>query len=506
MNVPKGNAVALQALKPIENKTADILSGYVFELIKQGNAEKAAKLKALEDRGAAVDEIVSKMDLKIDSTLPQFQEGLNKYGKSAFDIKYEAEKLRGDNSPEAIAKRERLVLEYNKIKSNYELAKSFYANPEINAKIKETQKAIAENKLYKGGKSYSSFLAVMGAPSVAGEENGNFGLYHYEQGADKSIKDNKTVFTQVGDLYNNILGLEEDTSSTTWTELDTLNATTSTKTDTGFVSRETVKLKEQAVRKSVRDLLGVDNTKPLDEQFESVSELPKKTKHLYYDLYKKEPQSKEDFKGFEDKILNRIKAKTNESDKVDRARPTVVNVNNGSGGGNGSGENEPIISSSVLKLYNADKSGKKDTRFYNADGVMMKGSAKYNEFGPMGNQKSREVFVQAYWNPNGKNANGGKGSIAYGLAIPVKGGSFVTRPLSSKEDPSGAKSVQKYFTNAEFSKFNNKTREYFSNPENRNGYKFNPNVDKTLYGDETLFTDLLPSLGNTVRQSNRTQQ
>ena len=35
MNVPKGNAVALQALKPIENKTADILSGYVFELIKQ---------------------------------------------------------------------------------------------------------------------------------------------------------------------------------------------------------------------------------------------------------------------------------------------------------------------------------------------------------------------------------------------------------------------------------------------------------------------------------------
>ena len=340
MNVPKGNAVALQALKPIENKTADILSGYVFELIKQGNAEKAAKLKALEDRGAAVDEIVSKMDLKIDSTLPQFQEGLNKYGKSAFDIKYEAEKLRGDNSPEAIAKRERLVLEYNKIKSNYELAKSFYANPEINAKIKETQKAIAENKLYKGGKSYSSFLAVMGAPSVAGEENGNFGLYHYEQGADKSIKDNKTVFTPVGDLYNNILGLEEDTSSTTWTELDKLNATNATRTDSGFVSRETIKLKEQAVRKSVRDLLGVDNTKPLDEQFESVSELPKKTKHLYYDLYKKEPQSKEDFKGFEDKILNRIRAKTNESDRVDRAKPTVVNVNNGSSSG---GKNYEIL-------------------------------------------------------------------------------------------------------------------------------------------------------------------
>lgn len=339
MNVPKGNAVALQALKPIENKTADILSGYVFELIKQGNAEKAAKLKALEDRGAAVDEVVSKMDLKIDATLPQFQEASNKYGKSYFDKKYEAERLRGDNSPEAQAKKERLILEANKIKSDYELAKGFYANPEINTKIKEAQKAIAENKLYKGGKSYSSFLAVMGAPSVAGEENGNFGLYHYEQGADKSIKENKTVFTPVGDLYNNILALEEDTSAKTWTELDKLNATISTRSDSGIVSRETVKLKEQAVRKSIRDMLGVDNTKPLDEQFESVNELPKETKHLYYDLYKKEPQSKEDFIGFEDKILNRIKTKTNESDRVD------VNLPSSSGGSGGSsgGKNYEIL-------------------------------------------------------------------------------------------------------------------------------------------------------------------
>ena len=350
MNVPKGNAVALQALKPIENKTADILSGYVFELIKQKKADDAARLKALADKGAAVDEVVSKMDLKIDATLPQFQEGLNQFGKSYFDKKYEAERLRGDYSPEAQAKKDKLILEANKIKSDYELAKGFYANPEINTKIKEAQKAIAENKLYKGGKSYSSFLAVMGAPSVAGEENGNFGLYHYEQGADKSIKENKTVFTPVGDLYNNILALEEDTSPKTWTELDKLNATITNRTDSGIVSRETVKLKEQAVRKSIRDMLGVDNTKPLDEQFESVNELPKETKHLYYDLYKKEPQSKEDFIGFEDKILNRIKAKTKESNRVDVNLPS----REGSSGGSSSGKNYEILTGGNVVRKMAD--------------------------------------------------------------------------------------------------------------------------------------------------------
>ena len=429
MNVPKGNAIALQQLRPVENKTADILSGYVFELIKQKKADDAARLKALADKGAAVDEVVSKMDLKIDATLPQFQEASNQYGKSFFDKKYEAERLRGDYSPEAQAKKERLVLEANKIKSDYELAKGFYANPEINAKIKEAQKAIAENKLYKGGKSYSSFLAVMGAPSVAGEENGNFGLYHYEQGADKPIKENKTVFTPVGDLYNNILALEEDTSPKTWTELEKLNATITNRTDSGIVSRETVKLKEQAVRKSIRDMLGVDNTKPLDEQFESVSELPKETKHIYYDLYKKEPQSKEDFVGFEDKILNRIKAKTNESDRLD------VNLPSSSGGSGGSKNSEDTQlftpNNTVLKIAGQDGL----TRYYKQPSLTY-----YTTYGYDKNQQ--RVGITVFWNPNGKNANGGKGAVNYGVTktsndgketvtVPVKDLSAVYNYLDS---------------------------------------------------------------------------
>ena len=68
------------------------------------------------------------MDLKIDSTLPQFQDGLNQFGKSYFDEKYEAERLRGDHSPEAQAKKEKLILEANKIKSDYEHDKCWCCN------------------------------------------------------------------------------------------------------------------------------------------------------------------------------------------------------------------------------------------------------------------------------------------------------------------------------------------------------------------------------------------
>ena len=465
MNVPKGNAVALQALKPIENKTADILSGYVFELIKQKKADDAARLKALADKGAAVDEVVSKMDLKIDATLPQFQEELNQFGKSYFDKKYEAERLRGDYSPEAQAKKDRLILEANKIKSDYELAKGFYANPEINAKIKEAQKAIAENKLYKGGKSYSSFLAVMGAPSVAGEENGNFGLYHYEQGADKSIKDNKTVFTPVGDLYNNILALEEDTSPTTWAELDKLNATTSTRTDSGFVSRETIKLKEQAVRKSVRDLLGIDNTKPLDEQFESVSELPKKTKHIYYDLYKKEPQSKEDFKGFEDKILNRIKAKTNESDRVDRARPTVVNVNNG-GGVNSQQSGFANSANAIVKVQVQDDNGKvlgvRDQNVRLLTLAKLRGQPSTNNvFGLTEYKGEKGQKVQAYY-----------------LGAPAKDGKYVMSRISQQELTSYGKQLG--YTPAQM-------LAYLTDNSNKEGIPYQEKPNKYNYSPENIY-------------------
>ena len=92
MNVPKGNAVALQALKPIENKTADILSGYVFELIKQGNAEKAAKLKALEEFVVQLNEEQKKQSnqLQISSELREKMKEINQtLNKNIFEMNYQ---------------------------------------------------------------------------------------------------------------------------------------------------------------------------------------------------------------------------------------------------------------------------------------------------------------------------------------------------------------------------------------------------------------------------------
>lgn len=54
--IPKGNAIAYQALKPAEFKVGDIVSDWVTNYIKDGKAERAAKLKALQERNAAIDD------------------------------------------------------------------------------------------------------------------------------------------------------------------------------------------------------------------------------------------------------------------------------------------------------------------------------------------------------------------------------------------------------------------------------------------------------------------
>ena len=146
-------------------------------------------------------------------------------------------------------------------------------------------------------------------------------------------------------------------------------------------------------------------------------------------------------------------------------------------------------------------------RFYNQDGVIIRGKAETKDVNSFTNEKvKKDVFVQAYWNPNGINASGGKGNVAYGIVIPVQGGSFVMRPLGTKEDKTGFNSAKKYLTNAEFVKLAKASNEYFQDPNNRQAGKFNPNVDFAQYGDDSLFEGLIPTTESNIRKVNKTQK
>lgn len=491
MNVPKGNAVALQALKPIENKTADILSGYVFELIKQKKADDAARAKQIADSNKTWFDAYK--DLKADPTVTakMYQDTSNKLFLETKDLISKAGMLSQDPN----------LSEQEKIKM-YNVAQNAQTQYNMFRSTLQNEKALAE--YYKGNEDIANgtafqlsddiaFRAIIDSHSFETklDENGNIIIRGAKSPLSNEYKD-YTLGEAVAlmskrpekDLLNGKGGFLDQL----FNDGEKMKQSWSSDT-TGFKTTSWTKFSEENGGKYFDTVFGEYSPNYIDPRL----------KQYARQILQKDVESKEDFDELKKSVINYMSTAVPTSSKVDVARPTVVNVNNGRGNGDAGGENNPIFGSTVMKLDG--------NRFYNQEGVIIRGKAETGETNPYLNEKvKKDVFVQAYWNPNGTNASGGKGNVAYGIVIPVQGGSFVMRPLGTKEDKTGFNSAKKYLTNAEFVKLAKASNEYFQDPNNRQAGKFNPNVDFAQYGDDKLFEGLIPTTGSNIRKVNKTQK
>ena len=491
MNVPKGNAVALQALKPIENKTADILSGYVFELIKQKKADDAAKAKQIADSNKTWFDAYK--DLKVDPTVTakMYQDTSNKLFLETKDLISKAGMLSQDPN----------LSEQEKMKM-YNVAQNAQTQYNMFRSTLQNEKALAE--YYKGNEDIANGTAFQLSDDIAFramidshsfetklDENGNIIIRGAKSPLSNEYKD-YTLGEAVAlmskrpekDLLNGKGGFLDQL----FNDAEKMKQSWSSDT-TGFKTTSWTKFSEENGGKYFDTVFGEYSPNYIDPRL----------KQYARQILQKDVESKEDFAELRKSVINYMSTAVPTSSKVDVARPTIVNVNNRSGSKDGNSENNPIFGSTVMKLDG--------NRFYNQEGVIIRGKAETGETNPYLNEKvKKDVFVQAYWNPNGTNANGGKGNVAYGIVIPVQGGSFVMRPLGTKEDRTGFNSAKKYLTNSEFVKLAKASNEYFQDPNNRQAGKFNPNVDFAQYGNDALFEGLIPTTVNSTRKKNKTQK
>lgn len=491
MNVPKGNAVALQALKPIENKTADILSGYVFELIKQKKADDAAKAKQIADSNKTWFDAYK--DLKVDPTVTakMYQDTSNKLFLETKDLISKAGMLSQDPN----------LSEQEKMKM-YNVAQNAQTQYNMFRSTLQNEKALAE--YYKGNEDIANGTAFQLSDDIAFramidshsfetklDENGNIIIRGAKSPLSNEYKD-YTLGEAVAlmskrpekDLLNGKGGFLDQL----FNDAEKMKQSWSSDT-TGFKTTSWTKFSEENGAKYFDTVFGEYSPNYIDPRL----------KQYARQILQKDIETKEDFADLKKSVINYMSTAVPTSSKVDVARQTVVNVNNGRGNGSGDSENNPIFGSTVMKLGG--------NRFYNQEGVIIRGKAETKDVNSFTNEKiKKDVFVQAYWNPNGINASGGKGNVAYGIVIPVQGGSFVMRPLGTKEDKTGFNSAKKYLTNAEFVKLAKASNEYFQDPNNRQAGKFNPNVDFAQYGDDSLFEGLIPTTDSNIRKVNKTQK
>ena len=412
MNVPKGNAVALQALKPIENKTADILSGYVFELIKQKKADDAAKAKQIADSNKTWFDAYK--DLKVDPTVTakMYQDTSNKLFIETKDLISKAGMLSQDPN----------LSEQEKMKM-YNVAQNAQTQYNMFRSTLQNEKALSE--YYKGNEDIANGTAFQLSDDIAFramidshsfetklDENGNIIIRGAKSPLSNEYKD-YTLGEAVAlmskrpekDLLNGKGGFLDQL----FNDAEKMKQSWSSDT-TGFKTTSWTKFSEENGAKYFDTVFGEYSPNYIDPRL----------KQYARQILQKDIESKEDFAELKKSVINYMSTAVPTSSKVDVARPTVVNVNNGGGGSSQQGG------------------------FYNSANTTVKVQVKDNNGKVLGvrDQEMRVLTLpKLKGQPSTDNVFGlteykgkdGKTKRAYYLGAPAKDGTIVTSRISEQE-------------------------------------------------------------------------
>ena len=413
MNVPKGNAVALQALKPIENKTADILSGYVFELIKQKKADDAARAKQIADSNKTWFDAYK--DLKVDPTVTakMYQDTSNKLFLETKDLISKAGMLSQDPN----------LSEQEKIKM-YNVAQNAQTQYNMFRSTLQNEKALAE--YYKGNEDIANGTAFQLSDDIAFramidshsfetklDENGNLIIRGAKSPLSNEYKD-YTLGEAVAlmskrpekDLLNGKGGFLDQL----FNDGEKMKQSWSSDT-TGFKTTSWTKFSEENGGKYFDTVFGEYSPNYIDPRL----------KQYARQILQKDVESKKDFDELKKSVINYMSTAVPTSSKVDVARPTVVNVNNGSGGGNSQQGGFYNSANATVKVQVKDNNGKvlgvRDQEMRVLTLPKLKGQPSTDNVFGLTEYKGKD----------------GKSKKAYYLGAPAKDGTIVTSRISEQE-------------------------------------------------------------------------
>ena len=413
MNVPKGNAVALQALKPIENKTADILSGYVFELIKQKKADDAARAKQIADSNKTWFDAYK--DLKVDPTVTakMYQDTSNKLFLETKDLISKAGMLSQDPN----------LSEQEKIKM-YNVAQNAQTQYNMFRSTLQNEKALAE--YYKGNEDIANgtsfqlsddiaFRAMIDSHSFETklDENGNIIIRGAKSPLSNEYKD-YTLGEAVAlmskrpekDLLNGKGGFLDQL----FNDGEKMKQSWSSDT-TGFKTTSWTKFSEENGGKYFDTVFGEYSPNYIDPRL----------KQYARQILQKDVESKKDFDELKKSVINYMSTAVPTSSKVDVARPTVVNVNNGGGGGNSQQGGFYNSANATVKVQVKDNNGKvlgvRDQEMRVLTLPKLKGQPSTDNVFGLTEYKGKD----------------GKSKKAYYLGAPAKDGTIVTSRISEQE-------------------------------------------------------------------------
>ena len=460
MAIPQGNFVALQALKPKEYKIGDLYLQMTDYLIKKGEAQKAAQLKAAEERNKYWDEVGKEFKIEAVNSAGRINVLTEKIFKNAWDENDKNKRILQDRSGYySEADKELARQRLTNIHKNYIAFTTSVSDPNLIKDVNAKLEKVNSGNYFKLDPDLAKNAAV------------EMGIYDAEMNQDGDIK-----------VYSPTTFGSNDVSAQDWNEFLTAyrtppaddlvngkNGVYQLLLDEGSKIKDDWERGDGVTTKSITQF-----SKQRGETFFNslIGEKYNPNIHTPKSAWGQLAVTSFGLPELNEKTWDEFKKKTLETMAIQAENASKVNVKLPSGGGNGNGnvrtggggsgsDNEPTVADNVLQLI-PTTTGRVTN--YQQSGVMIRGAAKipnqYNRIS--GEEIKKDVWIQTYW-------GGGKGkeNLYFALALPTQSGGFIMKPLSSRRDPRGFEAARKYLTNTDVDKLVKRSNEYFSNPQNR---------------------------------------
>ncbi|MDR2207179.1 MAG: hypothetical protein LBE36_13605 [Flavobacteriaceae bacterium] len=337
---PKGNFIAYQPLRPVESKIGDITGKFIDDLIKRGDAEKAAKAKAMFDANKSINDTVSDIDLKYGETIPGWQDQMNAKVSRLNQKKFDIINMPGD-TPEHLAEKERERAIYQREVDDFLQAAIYFNSETFKTAMTKNREAKAKGELFEYSPEYALYTAL--ESGIGGTGRNEYGM--------TTIEFPNSVMNPFGEVEKQtetmavarpmIESVPRNTANDTLKTLQTYTPQYTTANDeyrkSGLVHIETVKADEAKARDQAMGFLGFDTTKNKDgtyakniqEQVQdwvgqgndiNAKSLYNKANveaiHLFASYAKRLPKTAEDFESVVDFAQNYILNNVDETNKT----------------------------------------------------------------------------------------------------------------------------------------------------------------------------------------------
>lgn len=472
----KGNYVAFQTLKETRLLVGDIYNKFVDNAISRRDAEIARKLKEAQERQKYIGERFKEVKIDSFATTSQLTDAAGKMYKDTYDFVADR-RMMAERDPDNAMK---YLAEAERAKSSYLSFSTALSSDNFIENANKKQEAISSGDYFLDSDEIERLDLYSKGQYMPVLENGEWTFYSPKNG--KSQDGDPAYKKTTGEVISLLTEMpQKDQLKAFDKKIFDESKVFSDIYSRNYDGNRTVEKKEFVEKRANQ---WFDTTYG---EFDA-NAIPVELQQYAKRTLKKEVETPEDYQALRASIVGKIasynpKEETVETRKTSTEmaidaqdlankrldgqlkRKALLEPPSGSRNGGVQDENGVVYGNTMLKL----KTGANTTGYYNQGGISIRGSIGKGD-------GKKDVWVTAYWNPNGNNK---KGAMAYGLSIPSNDGlGMTTVPLGSNGDRSGLTTARKYLSNSDFTKLVKETAIFGQNADLRRGGKYVPNPDK----------------------------